>query len=805
MYVSLSWLKEFVDIPDSVDAKALGESLTLKTAEVEAVIDESEKFKNIVAGQILELKAHPNADKLLIAKTTVGKETYDIVCGGKNLKEGMYVVVALPGATVDWHGDGTIMEIKKVKIRGVESTGMICASSELGIENKDEGPKDIMDISALKPTPGTPFAEILNKNDIIFEFDNKSLTHRPDLWGHIGVAREVSAILNKKFKTLKPKVSLPEKGEIIEVEVKDFDLCPRYCGLIINNIKVEESPDWIKSRLKATGHGTHNNIVDITNYVMTELGQPMHAFDKNYIQEKIIVRRANKDEVITTLDGKKYKLGEENLIIADSEKPVAIAGVIGGEHSGINEKTTSIILEAANFNGASVRRTSTSLGVRTESVQRFEKSLDPNLAHLAILRAAELILKLRPDAEIAGPLTDEKNFNEKLQKVDLNIDKVISKIGVNIKSEEIKKILEKIQFTVKEKAPQTLEVTIPSFRANKDIDMEDDLIEEIARLYGYENIPAILPELPTKLPMENKERFKKHRARELFSYGLGFNEVYNYSFYGEDELQKCQMNEQGHLKLLNYLSEDQTHLRISLIPNLLKNCQLNVKTFDSFKLYEIGRTYKDLGKYFPLEEKRIGGAVVKKGKTSKVFYEAKGAVEAFMDKFNISLSRPVDEIRNAPFAHPVQCLSYLNEDGETLIKVFMLHPKVKNAFDLKNYSIAMFEINFSKIISSDAPVKTFKPISKFPKIDFDISVVINHEIKVQTIKDEIKKANKELITNIELFDIYEGDNIEDGKKAVAFKVTLQSSKRTLTDREMSETQKSIFNNLEKLGGTIRGK
>lgn len=805
MHISLSWLKDFVDIPKSEDPKDLANELTLKTAEVEGVKTEGEDLTNIVTGQILELHPHPNADKLRLTKVSVGKENHQIVCGGKNLKEGMYVAVALPGARVRWHGEGDPITLEKTKIRGEESFGMICASNEIGLNTPEEGPEDILDLSSSKPAPGTPMAQFLGKSDIVLEFDNKSLTHRPDLWGHYGIAREIAAIKGYKFKPLEPKVKIPEKGESPKVEIKDFDLCPRYCGLIINNIKVEQSPEWLKQRLRATDHGTHNNIVDVTNYIMTELGQPMHAFDKSYIKEGIIVRRAKKGEKITSLDNKERTLSEEMLVIADHEKPVAIAGIMGGENSEINSGTTSIILESANFNPASVRRASTKLGIRTDAVQRFEKSLDPHLAELAIKRAAELILQICPEATIAGPITDIKKFNEKPLEIELDLQKTRSKIGVDISPKDIKHILESLEFTVKEKNKDTYLVTVPSFRSTKDVLIEDDLIEEVARIYGYENIAATLPSLPTKLPEENTERIKKHQAREVFSYGLGFDEVYNYSFYGLNEIKNCLLKEEGHLKLLNYLSEDQTHMRKSMTPNILKNLQANIKYFDDVKIYEIGRTYAEIGEFFPLEEKKLVGAVLKKGKSTDVFYEAKGAIETFFDRFNIKGIKATKGIEATPYAHPSKALTYLGHSGQTIAKLFMLHPLVQKNHDLEGYSIAILAINLTQAFKLEQASRKFKQLPKYPGIEIDISVLVNRTTEIETLKEAILKAEKGLIKSVDLFDIYEGENLEPNTKAVAFKITLQSDDRTLTDEDMTKTQSQVFKNLEALGGIIRGK
>lgn len=805
MYISLNWLKDFVELPDNLDPNTLGETLTLKTAEVEKVIDQKKEFDHMVAGLVKEVHPHPNADKLKITKTSIGNQDLQIVCGGENLYEGMYVAVAKIGAKVKWHGQDE-MTMERVKIRGVESEGMICAGEEIGISDTEAGEKDVMDLSALKPEPGTPLAEVFQKNDVIFEFDNKALTHRPDLWGHYGIAREVAALTDNPLKPISPQVEIPENGESLPVEVKIPDLCPRYCGIKVSGIKVTASPLWLSSRLKAIGHGTHNNIVDITNYVMNELGQPLHAFDSNNIEGGIIVRTAEKGEKIHTLDQKECELDETMLIIADHKKPVAIAGVIGGEFSGINENTTSIIIESANFAPASVRKTSIKLGIRTDSVQRFEKSLDPVMAETALKRALELILQICPDAKIEGPITDIQNFNREEKTIVLNTKKARSKIGVEIDDHAISKILTSLDFTVQETAtPQIYNVTIPSYRATKDVEIEDDLIEEIARIYGYENIDPELPNLPARLPMENTERSKKHRAREIFSHGFGFDEVYNYSFYGKETIKKCLLDEAIHLKLLNYLSEDQTHLRTSLVPNMLKNIQDNLRYFEKFNLYEIGRIYEEEGNFFPIEHKKITAALVSGEKTDEIFYKAKGYLEEFLKISGIRFTKPISEIRNAPYAHPAKALTYLSESGETLAQVFMLHPVVAKNFDLEKIKIAFIDINFTKLNQTVTIEKKYRPISKFPAITFDVSVMVESQTLSQTIEEAIEKADKNLIKSVELFDLYEGPSIETGKKALAYKITLQSEERTLTDQDMTNIQNKVFENLEKLGGIIRGR
>ncbi len=800
MYISLNWIKDFVDLDPKLDPQELGDLFTVRTAEIEGFEDLSKVYNDMVVGKVEKLEKHPNADKLQVCMVDLGDEKVQIVCGGVNLFEGMMVPVAKVGSWVKWHGEGDPVQLDSVKLRGVESFGMICAGEEIGLAPTGD---HIVDMTEMDVKPGQPLAEIYGTDDVVIEVDNKSLTHRPDLWGHYGIAREFAAIYGKKLQEFNLDLGFPSKGDQIDIKIEDYELCPRYCGVIVKNIKVEESPKWLQDRLIAVGHRPISNIVDITNYVMAELGQPLHAFDRSFINGGIVVRRANKGEKITTLDGEERKLDDTMLVIADHKKPVALAGVMGGENSEIQEGTTEIIIESANFNAQNIRTTSTKLGLRTEAVQRFEKALDPVLAETAIKRTCELILQLCPDAEIAGPINDvNKGLPEEL-KVKFDTEAASSKIGVEISSNECKKILESLQFKVSGKG-KVLDVTVPTWRATKDVDIEDDLVEEIVRMYGYENVPETMPELPITAPMPNVERTLKHKARQMLAHEHGMSEVYNYSFYGKDELRKCLMVEDNHVLLDNFLSSDQTHLRVSLVPNLLKNVADNLRYFDGFRLFEVGRTYIEEGKFFPIEDKIFGGMVVlpKKSK-GEIFYEAKAIVEGFLQDFlgsDIEFELPDDP---RPFVHSSRIAS-IKVGEEVVGYVGEIHPQVLKNWDIEA-KVAGFEINFTKLAAMELDFVKYKPIPKFQGLDIDISVVLPRERKVAEIEKKIREADPKLIERVKLFDIYQGENIEDDKKALAFRVLLQAEDRTLTDEEMAKVQKKIFRNLENLGGVIRGK
>lgn len=793
MFVSLDWLREFVAIPKNVNATALAQLITTRTAEIEHVIDPSKELEKIVIGKVLELSKHPDADKLTLVNVDVGEsEAIRVVCGGINLKTGMLVAVALPGAIVKWHGK-EIVEMKIAKVRGVESHGMICASEEIGLGECADG--EIMDLSYLKAKPGTALAQALGL-DIIFEFDNKSLTHRPDLWGHTGIAREISAITGYKFTEKKAKVTVPKAGKLPDIKVENPELCPRYMGLIIKNVKVGPSPEWLKQRLKATGHSVISNIVDVTNYVMEEVGQPLHAFDLANVNGGIVVRNAKKNEKIITLDGEEKTLDSSMLVIADHSKALALAGVMGGEYSGIHSDTEDILLESANFEPSNVRLTSMKLGLRTDSVQRFEKSLDPKYCKRALLRAAELILELCPDAKIAGPYGDIANFETYEPEIEVDIARINKKIGVEIPASDMAKILESLEFEIIKKVTdksQSIKLKVPSFRATKDVDIEEDIVEEIARIHGYEKIPALLPDLPAKVPNENLSRKSEHLIREILAFACGMTEVYNYSFYSEKTLEKFGLPKEKHLKIQNPLSEEQSHLRVSLIPNL-NACLTKAKQNEaSATLFEIGRAYKENGSFMPEEKTALAGITGIEGAAG--FFHLKEKLEKFFEIFGIENAEFITHQNTKSYMHPHQCAE-IKFRGKSIGEIFTFHPALEEIG-------AAFELDFNAISSGRKTEIKYKAESKFPSIYFDISVLLDKRTQYADAEKALKKAAGPHLQKIELFDIFEGDKIPEDKKSLAFRLTLQSAEQTLTDADMNSAMQASWTALEKLGGKIR--
>ena len=811
MKISLDWISDFIELP-KLPADEIGRKITSHTAEVEGAEDLAKAYGKMVLGEVKSLKKHPGADRLNLVETDIGeKATVQIVCGGQNLFEGMKVAVALPGAWVKWHGEGDPVELSETKIRGEASFGMICAGEEIGLATDNpEGAKEVRICDLTQEAgvhkPGTPLATVLGKEGAVLEIDNKSLTHRPDLWGHYGMAREFSAVFGKPLKALDEFISIPkpEGSAQVKVDIEDNALCPRFSSAIMTGIKIEESPAWMKARILSAGMNPHNNIVDITNYVMLELGQPMHAYDRSVVGDELKVRYAKKGETLLTLEGTEHPLVAEDPLICDGKNtPIGLAGVKGGMHSGIQDSTSEIVLECANFDPIAVRKCAMRQALRTDASQRFEKNLDPTLTETALQRAIHLILELCPDAKLAGPIETVGAWKAKKLEIDLDPARVSSKIGVDISQEEIAKILTSLDFIVNKNGTK-LKVEIPSHRATRDVSIEEDLVEEVARIYGYDKIPALLPNQPLELPRENIERMLKHEARRIFALGLGFTEVMTYSFYGKDRIEKCGLTEEGHLKVTNPLSQDQTHMRTSLTPNLLAVIAGNAREKESIRIFEFGHTYKDTGKFMPLEEKRVTGVVA--GKTTSkddMFYMAKGALQTFLKTFrtgNVQL-KPSEKV--LPYAHPKKSVDVWYR-GKNIGVLFSVHPATLKAFDIP-LETAVFSINFSVLMQSGQELSRFTPLAKFPSTHFDVSVLVDERRTVEEISEVISSADKEnWIQEIKLFDTYKGKNIPEGKKSLSFQVTLRHAERTLVESEFQSAQSAVFDALTASGGIIRG-
>ncbi|MEA1963316.1 MAG: phenylalanine--tRNA ligase subunit beta [Patescibacteria group bacterium] len=814
MYLSLDWLKDYVDFPKSLSSEGLGDKLTMHTVEIDGVKKQEEKFKNIVVGKILKVSPHPNAERLQLTKLDIGKEKLDIVCGASNIEAGQLVPVALVGAVLP---NG--MEIKQTKIRGEKSSGMLCAEDEIGLGDDHSG------IMILKNGKiGQDFAGYLKAKDVLFEIDNKSITNRPDLWGHFGMAREINTFLNLKpnknfirINSLNVENIALEK-EIIKIETKieNYDLCPRYMAVAISGVKIGSSPEWMQKRLIAVGIRPINNIVDVSNYVMLDLGQPMHAFDFELIaskkneeggEVKVIIRNAKQDEKIATLDNENRKLSKETLLIANSEKPIAIAGVMGGENSEINNDTKIIILESANFNCVSIRKTSAFLGLRGESSQRFEKSLDPNLCETALARAIELIKKICPEAKIASKVADNKKFSLNLEPIIFEMDWLKKFVGHGIKEEKIIEILSKLGFGVeikKEKGVKNniISVDIPTWRATKDISIKEDIAEEAARIYGYDNLDFEMPKIKIGVPKINKARVLEKKIRGILSAQASAAEVYNYSFVGEEQLKKLGIDYSNHIRLANPISQNHTMLRQELASNMINSVIVNQARFEKIRLFEIGGIYinsdgsldKDNNgeEKLPFQEKRICLAAAA-DKYADADNDAKAIIGNLLEtlgfKFNFL---PVETTRN--WAEQ-KLSSRIEVDQELVGSINVVSKNVKNKIGLKKETI-ICELSLNKLlnlIDKKGDLK-YQEIAKYPRLIRDLAFVVNEKVLYNDIRDEIKNFH-EYIIEVDLFDVYKGEKIGVGNKNLAFHVVYQADK-TLTACEVDDIQKKLIKRLE---------
>jgi len=812
MYLSLDWLKDFINIPKSITPEELGLRLTMHTVEIDSVEKQADKFKNVVVGKILEINKHPQADKLQLVKVDVGKEKLNIVCGARNIEVGQKVPVALVGSQLP---NG--MEIKEVNVRGEKSVGMLCAEDELGLGNDHSG-IIILD----KGKVGQNIGEYLDLKDIIFEVDNKSITHRPDLWSHYGMARDIAAFLDVRMKNefkvgaedyFVPVKNKKAKEQIkLDVKVDDFKLCPRYMAIAVSGIKIENSPQWMQKRLVAVGMRPINNIVDITNYVMLELGQPLHAFDLKLV-DGIVVRKAKKDEILETLDGQSRELDDNMLVIADKKKPIAIAGVMGGAGSEISKDTTAIILEAANFEHIQARKSSQKLGLRTEASIRFEKAIDPNLCGVALIRAVELIKKICPKAKIASRLADEKKFNLNQGPIELDLARLNKFIGEEIGKKKIIKILNNLGFKVKDNDDK-LEVIVPTWRATRDISIPEDLIEEVVRIYGYDNLGPKMPKVVMRVPEFNERRWLERKIKNLLSLGAGLTEVYNYSFSGEKLLKKLKIDSADYIRLANPLTSQQALLRQNLIPAMLENVKLNQARHDHIKIFEIGDIYLNFfgeinkdnkaKENLPYQEKKIALIMAgEKKKNRDAFSRAKGVIEYLFSSFNLKVSFGPSETCPGWADKKVLARICLGNNKDIGI-VFKLDTQVALDLGIKK-EVAGVEINFNELFSVifDQEEKKYKKNIKFPPVVRDLAFVVNNKILYNDIREEIENSS-ELIKAVELFDVFVGGQLEKDKKNLAFHIIYQSEKKTLTAEEIDKVQVGLIKILKnKFAAQIR--
>ena len=789
MKLSYQWLKQL--LPGlKKSPKQLGEVLSMQIAEVEEIIKLSQGLEKVIVAEIIKIKPHPQADKLQVAVVNNGKTKQEVVCGAPNIKAGQKVPLALSGAVLPKG-----MEIKPAVIRGVKSNGMLCAEDELGLGSDHEG--ILILPSNLKP--GQSLTRALKLDDTILDVENKSLTHRPDLFNHIGFAREIGVLFGIKPKLPDFKLKALSNKSLIQIKVEDKKLCPRYMAVVMDDIKVAPSPDWLQTRLRNLGMKPINNVVDITNYILTEIGQPLHAFDADKIKEnKIIIRRAKANEKLMALDGQEYKLSSDNLVIADAKKPVALGGIIGGELSGITDSTKRIVIESANFDSANIRRSAWHLALRTEAVVRFEKGLPLVFPELGLARAIELIQDLAK-GKVVSKIYDLKSneANKALkQKKEIVFDPVRARmfIGADIKDQQIIKILKGLGAKVKTKGKK-LSVVLPSHRP--DLNIFEDLVEEVVRIYGAEKITP-LPILAELQPVEQTKEYHLNNQLKNVLIGLGFDEVYNYAFANEKAIKYFGQKE-NYREVANPLNEEQQYLRQSLIPGLVANAIKNSQNYPEFKIFEIGRVFN------PEEKTKVAGLIFEK-ETKKGIDQGDVYAKCCQNKCFIAKSI-VEQILQTIIGGQGneierQVRENIKYESKSLNKVLVYFNQQEIGFVGENDSqTGYFELDL-KELSRLVGVKEFSRSSAYPAVKRDLAFLIDKKYDWFELCDEIHKIDK-LIKEIKFQDTFENKRFG-SKYNRAFHITYQAWDRTLKSKEVKEIEEKVIKMMkEKFDALLR--
>lgn len=799
MLISFNWLKEFIKIPAKIKATDLALALTKHTVEVERVIDQAQSFQGVVVGKVLEAKPHPNASRLKLLKVDVKTETLGIVCGAPNVAAGQMVPVALIG-TVLPNGQ----EIKEVEIRGLKSQGMVCSEDELGLG----GDKGGIMVLASSVKIGSSFAKYLKAEDFILEIDNKSLSNRPDLLSHYGLARELSVIFDftlKDYDDFLSKSTFPAATRRDpEIKIVDSSSCSRYQALKIDNIKIEESPAWLKERLVAVGQRPINNVVDLSNYVMLETGQPLHVFDGDKVKS-ISVRSAKQGETMVTLDGQERVLTPEDLIIASDQGPLALAGIMGGEKSGVSLDTKNILIEAANFKAAAIRRSSQKFNLRSESSLRFEKSLDPALTEVALKRFLFLLQTISSDLKITSPILDYGDFKSSQLMIELDFSWLANKLGVDIPKSKVLKILERLGFSIENKKDDLIKLIVPSWRASKDVRYKEDVAEEVLRFYGYDDVPSQMPFENMNLPDLNKPRLLAREVKNFLAWKHSLVEVYNYSFLGEDQLSRLKIDFSKHLRLANPLSELYTLLRRNLAPGLIFNVKNNQAKAQNLGFFEIGSVFSDLpgdidkgpqGETLPYQEQRLGLILAQEKNGSLEL--GKGILVDLIKHLFVYQKElkflPADEL---PAWADANVSAKIILSGHEIGIIAELSREVCKNINLKKRAVVA-ELNFNLLaeLATGSVDVRWQEAPKYPPVLRDLAVVVSDETLYNDLREEMINFNS-LISSVELFDLYSGDKLPAGFKSLAFHVNFQAPDRTLTTAEADQIEKDLLNHLDK--------
>ena len=806
MKFTLSWLREYVNLKEPLP-ETLADKLTMIGLEVDSVEPIFEELAQLKTARVISTESHPDADKLTVCQVVCGDLELKIVCGAPNVRSDLNVVLALPGTILPGN-----LKIKKSKVRGVESQGMLCSERELGLSEDHTG---IMELPADTPH-GHSFLELSGLKDICFEVD---LTpNRPDCTSVTGIAREVAGIENVQLTIPYKGSRIGRQSESFSVEIESFELCSRYAGRLIKNITIGQSPWWIRKRLLSVGMRPINNVVDITNLVMLEYGQPLHAFDFDCIaDQKIIVRTPRADEqTFTTLDNVERKIDPDTLMICDNKGPIAVAGVMGGLDSEVTEKTTQVLLESACFNPVSIRKTARTLNLPSEASYRFERGVDPGGTIDAMQRAVDLMCEVcGGEAESGG--IDVRDTTAAQLTLPLRIPRTAALLGVALTAQQVKRLLESIEIRCDIENDHLLTVHIPSFRV--DLEREVDLVEEVARLIGYNEIPTSLPSVDLSYPEQDASRLKRNQVND-FMVAIGFSEAINYSFYSSDYSKLLGISEADqrsrHIKIRNPLSEEQDVMRTGLLPCLLENVRRNINFQQpTCKLFEIGKVFLPGSSELPEEPTRISAVMCGLRDGNHIpyhtddnefdIYDAKGSVEALLVEMRLDgiLDITVADIkRKEPFAEEKYALNLV--DGNAIIgTVGKLKHDVLRKFGIKK-DVYYFDLDFDVLCMLSPAPKQFAALPVFPSVKRDIALVVPVSTSSRDLVTSVLSSKEKLVEHCDVFDVYQGDKIENGFKSVALSITYRSQTKTLTEKNVEKAHSKLVNRLsDTFGGSFR--
>lgn len=775
MKFSTNWLAEFTG-PLGISPHELANHITLKTAEQEGVHAVGAHLPHIVVARVLTVD---NRVVTIDAGPQLGRRT--VYCGAPNVRPGMLSAYVPAGTTLHEK------PIVKAVVQGVESDGMLASGAELSLNRESEG---ILDLDATL-TPGDPLPDCAP--DHIIDIDNKSLTHRPDLWGHLGMAREVAAILHRSLHD-PVDLSLIPAGVAapLKIEIEDTTLCPRYSALVFENVTVQPSPLWLQYRLESVGLNPINNIVDVTNYVMAELAQPMHAFDHDTLTGNTIhARRAKPGEWIVGLNKETYHVDQDTVVIADEKGPVAIGGIIGGLDSGVTEHTTRIVLESANFHAGNIRKSSTRLRLRTDASMRFEKSQDPVNTTRALARAITLLQVVSPGIRLVGGLADSFRPFADAPVIDLPLDWLRRKLGRDVSDGEVQQILEGLQFDVQPASSNVLKVTVPSWRATKDISIKDDLVEEVGRMIGYTAIPPASPLLPAVPPPANPQRDYFHFLRQTAA-SQGFTEVYNYSFLSEEQARELHLDPGDHVRVTNPIASDQTLLRTSLLPGVVRNIRDNARHLDAFRFFEIGfEIHKQPAPELPDEIPYLAAcSYSKSGEGEPQLYDLRHLADCLVPELEVRTT-----VAHA-YEHPVrawQLYAHHTEVG----RIAEIHPSFVNG------RAAVLLLNLRAVEALPNVPTRYRALRRFPTSDFDLSVLAPLTQPVGELLKLIAGARATHLLNVAYVRHYAGHPLPEDRKSVSFRVTVGADDRTLSNDEISQARATLITHLQSAGYDLR--